>query len=668
MHALHPLDLGPVGIHAPSLHDPPTRRIGDDRNAGAPRPRDRRAEFAIVPTTIQPRAAMSLDRRDLDFHLHEVLRAADLCGAPRFADHDRATFDGVLDGAFRLAAEHYAPHAAAGDVHEPELRDGRVHVLPATGPALVAAADAGYFAAPFPTSVGGLQLPWVVAQGANAVFAASNVGFYGYAMLTVGAANLLLEHGSPEQIERYVRPMVEGRWFGTMCLSEPQAGSSLADIRTTAVRQPDGTYRLTGSKMWISGGEHDLAGNIVHLVLAKVPGGPPGVKGISLFVVPKRHVNEDGTPGERNDVRCAGLNHKMGWRGTVNTVVALGENGACVGHLVGREHQGLAYMFTMMNEARIGVGLCAVALGYAGYRHALEYARTRPQGRPLRERDPASPPVPILRHADVRRMLLAQKAWVEGGLALTLYCARLVDEQRVAADAGRADEAAELRGLLELLTPIAKSWPSEYCLEANKYAIQVLGGYGYTRDYPVERLYRDNRLNHIHEGAYGIHGLDVLGRKVQMEGGAALQSLCRRVAACVAAARAEAVAPGAPAEAGALVAHADALEATLTRAVATTKRLVGVAQGGDPERALANATLYLDALGQVVVAWRWLEQAHVAAAALAGGAPAADRGFYSGKLAACRYFYRYELPRTAPTLDLLDSLDDTVLTIAEDCW
>jgi butyryl-CoA dehydrogenase len=608
---------------------------------------------------------MTIDRRDLEFQVFEVLQAARLCAAPRYAEHDRGTLDGVLDGAFRLAGEHYAPYAAASDAHEPELRDGRVHVLPATKTALAAAADAGYFAAPFPQEIGGLQLPWLVAQGANAVFAGANVGFYGYAMLTIGAANLLHAHGTPEQVERYVRPMVEGRWFGTMCLSEPQAGSSLADIRTTAVRQPDGTYRLTGGKMWISGGEHEIAENIVHLVLAKVPGGPPGVKGISLFVVPRRHVNADGSLGERNDVRCAGLNHKMGWRGTVNTVLALGENGACVGHLVGREHAGLTYMFTMMNEARIGVGLCAVALGYAGYRHSLEYARTRPQGRPLAERDPSSPPVPILRHPDVRRMLLAQKAWVEGGLALALYCARLVDEQRIAADAGDADAAAEIHRLLELLTPVAKSWPSEYCLEANKYAIQVLGGYGYTRDYPVERLYRDNRLNHIHEGTYAIHGLDVLGRKVQVDGGAAFASLVRRVAATCAVARERAAAGG---DAAALADHATALDAALARVEATTRRLVGAARGGQPERAFANATLYLDALGQAIVAWRWLEQACVATAALASGAPAADRAFYAGKLAACRYFFRYELPRTGPTLDLLDSLDDTALRVDDEAW
>lgn len=606
-----------------------------------------------------------IPRRDLDFQLFEVLRADRLCAAPRYAEHDRATFDGVLDSACRLAAEHFAPHAAAADVHEPELRDGRVHVLDATGPALAATADAGFFAAPFPQALGGLQLPWVVAQGANAVFAGANVGFYGYAMLTIGAANLLQTHGTPEQVDRYVRPMVEGRWFGTMCLSEPQAGSSLADIRTTAVRQPDGTYRLTGNKMWISGGEHEIAENIVHLVLAKVPGGPPGVKGISLFVVPRRHADADGSAGERNDIRCVGLNHKMGWRGTVNTVLALGERGECVGHLVGREHAGLSYMFTMMNEARIGVGLCAVALGYAGYRHSLDYARTRPQGRPLGERDPASPPVPILRHPDVKRMLLAQKAWVEGGLSLALYCAQLVDEQRVAVDAGDAELAAELHRLLELLTPVAKSWPSEYCLEANKLAIQVLGGYGYTRDYPVERLYRDNRLNHIHEGTYAIHGLDVLGRKVQVDGGAAFEALGRRIAATCEDARTVSVHGGAATE---LASHADALTDVMRRLEITTRRLVAAARAGDAERAMANATLYLDALGQTVVAWRWLVQAGVAARALAAGAPSADRAFYEGKLAACRYFHRYELPRTGPTLDLLDSLDDTPLHVGDDAW
>ena len=303
----------------------------------------------------------------------------------------------------------------------------------------------------------------------------------------------------------------------------------------------------------------------------------------------------------------------------------------------------------MMNAARIGVGMNAVALGYAGYLHALAYARERPQGRPVAARDPKSPPVPILRHGDVRRMLLAQKCWVEGGLALVLYCTRLCDEERCEADPASKQS---LHLLLELLTPIAKSWPSEFCLEANKLAIQVHGGYGYTRDYPVERLYRDNRLNHIHEGTHGIQGLDLLGRKVPMQGGAAMRELAARIMETIAQARAE----------PAMAEHAAALATALSDIGKTTEILVG-AMAKDPERALANATLYLDSLGHVVVAWRWLAQG---LAAVRARADAADDDFYAGKLAACRFFFRYELPRITPKLALLRSLDDTALAIPDD--
>jgi butyryl-CoA dehydrogenase len=340
----------------------------------------------------------------------------------------------------------------------------------------------------------------------------------------------------------------------------------------------------------------------------------------------------------------------MGWRGTTNCVLSFGEQGACRAEIVGEENRGLEYMFQMMNAARIGVGTNAVALGYAAYLEALAYARERPQGRPIAAKDPATPPVPILRHGDVRRMLLAQKCWVEGGLALVLYCARLADEERSAPD---DTTRKRLHGLLELLTPIAKSWPSEFCLEANKLAIQVHGGYGYTRDYPVERLYRDNRLNHIHEGTHGIHGLDLLGRKVPMHGGAALTELFARMKATIATASGSAP----------LAAHAAALTASIDDVRDTTAQLVE-AMPKNPELALANATLYLDSLGHVVVAWRWLAQALAAEAALPS-ATSEDQDFYRGKLAACRFFFRYELPRIGPTLGLLRSLDDTALTIPD---
>ena len=474
-----------------------------------------------------------LSRRDLDFLLYEWLDVVALTSRKRFAEHSKDTFDAVLDLSADLAHKHFATHNKKADAHEPTMRpDGTVEMIPEVKTALDAYAAAGLIAGSFDESVGGMQLPTTVARAAMAWFQAANASTSSYPFLTIANANLLAEYGTEQQIDDYVRPMLEGRWFGTMCLSEPQAGSSLADITTRAVPQDDGSYRVTGTKMWISGGDHELTENIVHLVLAKTPGGGPGVKGISLFIVPKYLPGADGAAGERNDVTLVGLNHKMGNRGTTNTLLAFGDGthtpggkSGAVGFLVGEEHRGLSYMFHMMNEARIGVGFLAIALGYVGYRKSLDYATVRTQGRPLGAKDPSSPPVPIIEHADVRRMLLAQKSYVEGALALGLYCSRLVDEHDTADDAATGDQATLL---LDVLTPIAKSWPSQWCLEANSLAIQVHGGYGYTRDYDVEQYYRDNRLNPIHEGTHGIQGLDLLGRKVTMQDGAGLHCSDRR--------------------------------------------------------------------------------------------------------------------------------------------
>ncbi|MEU2876214.1 acyl-CoA dehydrogenase [Streptomyces sp. NPDC007070] len=595
-------------------------------------------------------ASLLLSRRDLDFLLYEWLDVESLTARPRFADHSRETFDAALDLSETIATRHFAPHNKKNDAEEPRFDGTRVHIIPEVGKALRVFADAGLIGGAMDAEVGGMQLPGVVADACFAWFQAANVGTAAYPFLTIGNANLLLAHGSPEQIDTYVRPMVEGRFTGTMCLSEPQAGSSLADVRTRAEPAGDGAYRLFGNKMWISGGDHELTENIVHLVLARIPGGPPGVKGLSLFIVPKYLVGPDGTPGERNDVVLAGLNHKMGYRGTTNTLLNFGEGGfrpggapGAVGHLVGEPHRGLAYMFHMMNEARIGVGLGATALGYTGYLHALDYARTRPQGRPVTAKDAAAPQVPIIEHADVRRMLLAQKSYVEGALALILYCGRLLDEQRTAATEQERDRA---RLLLDVLTPIAKSWPSQWCLEANNLAIQVHGGYGYTREYDVEQFYRDSRLNPIHEGTHGIHGLDLLGRKVVADGGAGLGLLAETISATTARA---AAAQGELAELG------RSLDAALTRIVTVTGRLWA---DGDPQTALANASVYLEAVGHTVLAWIWLEQL------LAADGREGD--FHAGKRQAARYFFRYELPRTGPQFDLLESLDRTTLDMNPD--
>ncbi|MEV4497114.1 acyl-CoA dehydrogenase [Micromonospora arborensis] len=593
-----------------------------------------------------------LSRRDLDFLLHDWLRVCQLVERPRYAEHSRETFDDALDLAERVATEQFAPHNRAADLAEPTFDGQRVRLIPQVRAALDSFAETGLLTAGLDASVGGLQLPHAVAAACFTWFQAANVATSAYPFLTLGNANLLLAHGSAEQVDTYVRPMLEGRFFGTMCLSEPHAGSSLADITTRAEPQADGTYRLFGTKMWISGGDHELAENIVHLVLARIPGAPLGVKGISLFIVPKVLVGADGSLGDRNDVVLAGLNHKMGFRGTTNALLSFGDGGhtpggrpGAVGHLVGAPHQGLAQMFHMMNEARIGVGAGATALGYTGYLKSLAYARERPQGRPVGAKDPAAAQVPIIDHPDVRRMLLAQKSYVEGALALVLYCARLLDEQKTApADADRA--RAHL--LLDVLTPITKSWPSQWCLTANDLAIQVLGGAGYTRDHDVEQHYRDNRLNPIHEGTHGIQALDLLGRKMTMQGGAGLALLTRTIGDTIERAR------RAGGEAAGL---ADRLAGAVDRVTAVTGRLWA---DGDPVLALANASAYLEAVGHVVIAWMWLEQV------LALPPEGAGDAFHAGKRQAARYFFTVELPRTGPQFDLLASRDRTTLDMRTD--
>ncbi len=615
-----------------------------------------------------------LSRRDIDFLLYEWLDVETLTNRPRFQDHSRETFNAALDTAEQIASDLFAPHNKKNDNHEPHFDGEKVTIIPEVKVALDAFTAAGLMASGQDYEFDGMQLPCVVDKALSAYFTAANIATSAYIFLTVGNANTLLKCATPRQIDRFVRPLLAGKFFGTMCLSEPQAGSSLSDITTRA--EPDFTsapegerqYRLTGNKMWISAGEHDLAGNIVHLVLAKIPGPDgrliPGVKGISLFIVPKYLVGEDGVVGERNDVVLAGLNHKMGSRGTTNCLLNFGEGrhkpdgkAGAIGYLVGEPHQGLMNMFHMMNEARIGVGMCAAVLGVTGYLHSLDYARSRPQGRPPAEKDPVKPQVAIIEHTDVRRMLLAQKAYAEGAMALVMYSARLVDEH---ATAPEPEARARAGLLLDFLTPITKSWPSQWCVEANSLAIQVHGGYGYTREYNVEQFYRDNRLNAIHEGTHGIHGLDLLGRKVSMQNGALFKAISGEVAASIAKVRASAVSADVSVE---LHASADLLEEEWDRIGRVTATLYGA---GDMNKTLANASLYLEAVGHTVVAWMWLEQALVAALALPG-AVGDDKNFYLGKLQACRYFFHWELPKVQQQLELLASIDTTTLDM-QDAW
>ncbi|MEY3782540.1 MAG: hypothetical protein RIS97_718 [Pseudomonadota bacterium] len=605
---------------------------------------------------------MSL-RTTLDFLLYQWLDVESLNKRERFTDHSRETFDAVLDTCERIAREKYAPFNRLVDTQEPQF-DGEKVILPqATHDAHAAYIASGMLSAAQDYALDGMQLPYTVEAAANSFFACASVSI-GSNMLTAGNAGLLLVHGTDKQKEVFANNEFSGRWAGTMCLSEPQAGSSLSDITTRAVPDRgsvsgDGwqndalgpRYRLKGNKMWISSGDHELTENIIHLVLAKIPDASgklvPGTRGISLFIVPKKMVNEQAQlTGERNDVALAGLNHKLGWRGTTNTLLNFGEGkfspggqAGAVGYLVGKPGEGLRCMFHMMNKARIGVGTAATMLGLAGYYASLDYAKNRPQGRILGAsgKDASQPQVRIIEHADVKRMLLAQKSYCEGALALELYCARMVDEE-MTGDAAAAEEA---RLILEVLMPIAKSWPSEWCLEANSLAIQIHGGYGYTRDFPVEQYWRDNRLNMIHEGTHGIQAADLLGRKVIMEDGKAWRLLKRKMTATSQRA----------AQFPALADHASDLDKAVLAVEDATKEAWSTA---NPNEALANAVPYMQAFGHVVIAWMWLELAINKIAVHAINTPAAT------------YFYHYELPKIFAWLKVVASRDLTCANMAED--
>jgi len=616
---------------------------------------------------------MSL-RTTLDFLLYEWLDVNQLQQRERFADHSQETFDAVLDTCERIAREKYAPFNRLVDTEEPRFDGDKVILPQATHDAQKAYAASGMLSAAQDYEIGGMQLPYTVEAAANTFFAMASVSM-GSGLLTVGNANLLMAHGSELQKKVFALNEFSGRWSGTMCLSEPQAGSSLSDVMTRATPDGDGfqndplgaRYRLKGNKMWISAGEHELTENIIHLVLAKIPGPDgkliPGVKGISLFIVPKKMVNTEGQlTGVRNDVALAGLNHKCGWRGTTNTLLNFGEGKfkvatdntasdgtGAVGYLVGEPGRGLGYMFHMMNEARIGVGLAATMLGMAGYEASLAYAKNRPQGRPVAGgtqkvvKDAAQAQVRIIEHADIKRMLLAQKSYCEGALALELYCARLVDEQHT----GSIENADEARLLLEVLTPIAKSWPSEWCLEANSLAIQIHGGYGYTRDFPVEQYWRDNRLNMIHEGTHGIQGMDLLGRKVLMEEGKGVKLLGARMMATAHKAQAF---PD-------LADNAKALTAALHKVTQATQSAWST---GQPQEALANAVPYLQAFGHLVLAWIWLD---VSASCRGENSPQ-----QTGRQAAAHYFYRYELPKIDAWLNVVGNRDMTCANLSEEAF
>ncbi|AGP32659.1 acyl-CoA dehydrogenase [Sorangium cellulosum] len=576
-----------------------------------------------------------LNDRDVEFLLYEVLDAPRLCELPYFADHTRETFDLYLQSCRRFAREVLFPTYRPVDASPPRFEGGAVAVHPALKQVFRPMIDLGVLTAARPADVGGQQLPLVVAMLAGAYLMAANLSACGYLGLTTAAAHLIQTFGDDALKSTFMTRLYAGEWTGTMALTEPQAGSSLADVQARAERTEAGHYLVRGSKIFISGGDHDLAENIVHLVLARIDGAPPGIKGVSLFAVPKRR--HEGGRLVPNDVEVAGVIHKIGWRGLPSLAMSFGERGDCHGYLVGNPHQGISYMFQMMNEARIMVGVNAAATASAAYHEALGYALARPQGRPLGSKDPRTPQVPIVEHADVRRMLLRQKAIVEGSLALVSTTARYADLAAHAADPAERERAQRL---LDLLTPITKTFPAEKGFESNALALQVHGGYGYSSEYLPEAWLRDQKLNAIHEGTTGIQGLDLLGRKVVAGGGAALMALGGEVEQTIDRARRAGVEP----------AWCERLGASMSLLGELTMHLAEAGLRGDVERMLRHSADYLELASILVVAWQWLAMAAAAREGLARGASPA--GFYEGKLCAAQYWFSTELPR-APALAAL---------------
>ena len=582
------------------------------------------------------------DPATLRFILDDMLQVSELCKLPRFTDHTREGFDMILDATKQLAESKLRPILVEMDRDEPQLVDGRIRVHPAMKDLMKEFGDGGWISASADYDHGGNQVPVTISNSCLFIFGAANYSAAAFPYLCTGAAHLLTSFARPELRDQFVPKMFAGEWQGTMALTEPEAGSSLSDLTTSATPQEDGTYLIRGQKIFISAGDHDAVENVVHLMLARIEGAPAGTKGISLFVVPRERMEN----GElvSNDVKTAGVFHKMGYKGAPIAHIMMGENDNCVGQLIGEPHQGLKYMFQMMNEARIAVGINAVSIASAAYYAALDYSRERNQGRPLMNRDPESEQIPIIQHADVKRMLLFQKSVVEGCLALTLKLSVWADRIH-----GGGEPNKELEMLLDLLTPVAKSYPSEAGIQAVSAGLQCLGGYGYTREYILEQFYREARIHPIHEGTTGIHGMDLLGRKIARDQGQTFGKMLEMLFAATASGKQiEEVRPFAEK----LESYANAL-----REVTTELGMRAMSEG--PEAFLSDATLYLEVFSLVTVSWMWIEMGNVAAGK--------DSDFHRGKLAAMRYYLEYELPKCDGLLNRLKSKDRVTLE-TEPAW
>ena len=571
-----------------------------------------------------------VSEKNLKFLLNDVFDTASLTKYPYYEEHNQEIFDMVLETALKIGKDLLRPNLEEMDKNPPEYVDGQVKVHPSMKTFLKECGEGGWIGSNAPMEAGGQQLPLMIAFACRFIFSAANYSAMVYPLLTDGAAHLVEVFGTDELKEIYLPKMYSAEWQGTMALTEAQAGSSVGDVTTTAEPTEEGYYKIRGQKIFISASDHDAVENVVHLMLARIKGAPPGVRGISLFVVPKKR--PDGGGGlVPNDLHIAGLYHKLGYRGSPITQMSMGESDDCRGWLIGEPNKGLACMFQMMNEQRIDVGLGASGIASAAYYEALEYAKERPQGRPLSDKDPSKPQVPIVEHPDVKRMLLFQRAIVEGSLSLLFQAAKYADLEVVLT----GEEKEKYSLLLDLLTPVAKSYPAEMCILSVSQGLQCLGGYGYCDEFPLEQHYRDVRIHPIHEGTTGIQGQDLLGRKVRIKDGRAFTLYAEEVRKTI----------GAANEVKELKPYAEALENVLEKLQEVTKVLLDMGTRESAERFLSDATVYLELFGIVSIAWQWLHQGLFIQKGLNDNPSEADADFFHGKFYTMRFFFTYELPK-----------------------
>ncbi|MGA6926942.1 MAG: acyl-CoA dehydrogenase [Desulfosarcina sp.] len=601
-------------------------------------------------------AQVIADRRDVDFVLHEQLNVGALSKHEKFAEFNKKTIDLIISEARNLAIKEILPTFKEGDEQGCRFENGRVIVPESFKRAYDLFVEGEWVAMPEDPEYGGQGMPRTVALAAGDYFNGANYAFMMYPGLTHGAALLVEAFGTPRQKKLFLKNMFTGKWSGTMLLTEPEAGSDVGNLSTTAVKNDDGTYRITGNKIFISSGEHDLVENIVHPVLARIEGAPAGTRGISLFLVPKYRVKDDGSPGEFNDVVCTGIEHKMGINGNATCSLTLGGKGACVGELLGEENKGMRAMFLMMNEARLLVGMQGFCCASPSYMNAINYARERVQGKNLLQMmDPNAPSVPIIQHPDVRRMLISMKASVEGMRSLLYYAGYLSDRIAVSDDEA---ETARLQGMLDLLIPICKGYVTDKAFEVCSTGVQVYGGYGFIKEYPQEQLLRDCRITMIYEGTNGIQAMDLLGRKLGMNKGKPIMDLMVEIQRTLA--RAKAI--------ESLAAYAARVEKALNRLGEVAMHLGAAAMSPKVMSAFSFAHPFMEAAGDVVMAWMLLWRGVVAAGQLEKGAKKKDQAFYEGQINSVQYFTQAVLPITMGKMDAIMATCEAAIEISEDAF